>query len=278
MHDAAVAARLPFRDIVMTRHNLGEEPAVVSVSGEPIFDDEGRFRGYRGVARDITLRKRAEREIEDARRFLDALIDTFPTPILVKDAQHRYVAANGAFARFFRRGLADILGKNDFDFFSPEDATYFQETDRRVPGGRRAGGVRAPLSDRRPHHLDAGAQDRSHPPRRQPGRRAPAARRHRAQGRGGAAARERAALPQPDPAVGRLVLGAGRATALHLRLRRAANGNDHASRSRNCSASRASSSTWSGSRRPHARSTWPRCWRAVRSGTCWCATAPAASG
>ena len=36
--------------------------------------------------------------------------------------------------------------------------------------------------------------------------------------------------------------------------------------------------TWSGSRRPHARSTWPRCWRAVRSATCWCATAPAASG
>ncbi len=147
-HDAAVSARLPFQDIEMTRHTLGEEPAVVSVSGEPIFDEEGRFRGYRGVARDITLRKRAEREIEDAHRFLDALIDTFPTPILVKDAQHRYVAANGAFARFFRRGLADILGKNDFDFFSVEDATYFQETDRRCldsPG---------PVEYERPYPID----------------------------------------------------------------------------------------------------------------------------
>jgi PAS domain-containing protein len=89
----------------MTRHNVSEEARVMAVSGEPIFDDEGRFRGYRGVARDITLRKRAERELEDARRFLDTLIDTFPTPILVKDAQHRYVAANSAFTRFFRRGL-----------------------------------------------------------------------------------------------------------------------------------------------------------------------------
>ena len=148
VHDAAVAARLPFRDIEMTRHNPGEEPAVVSVSGEPIFDDEGRFRGYRGVARDITLRKRAEREIEDARRFLDALIDTFPTPILVKDAEHRYVAANGAFARFFRRGMADILGKNDFDFFSTEDATYFQETDRRVLEGA------GPVEYERPYPID----------------------------------------------------------------------------------------------------------------------------
>ncbi len=148
VHDAAVAARLPFQDIEMTRHNLGEEPAVVSVSGEPIFDEDGRFRGYRGVARDITLRKRAEREIEDARRFLDALIDTFPTPILVKDAEHRYVAANSAFARFFRRGIADILGKNDFDFFSTEDATYFQETDRRVLEGA------GPVEYERPYPID----------------------------------------------------------------------------------------------------------------------------
>ncbi len=147
-HDTAVAARLPFSDIEMTRHNLGEEPAVVSVSGEPIFDEEGRFRGYRGIARDITLRKRAEREIEDARRFLDALIDAFPTPILVKDAQHRYVAANSAFARFFRRGLPDILGKNDFDFFSAEDATYFQETDRRTLEGA------GPVEYERPYPID----------------------------------------------------------------------------------------------------------------------------
>ena len=148
IHDAAVSARLPFRDIEMTRHVPDDEPRVVSVSGEPIFDDEGRFRGYRGVARDITLQKRAEREIEDARRFLDALIDTFPTPILVKDSLHRYVAANSAFARFFRRSLPDILGKTDFDFFQAEDAAYFQETDRRVLEGA------GPVEYERPYPID----------------------------------------------------------------------------------------------------------------------------
>ncbi len=148
MHDAAVSARLPFRDIEMTRHDLDDEPRVVSVSGEPIFDDEGRFRGYRGVARDITLQRRAEREIEDARRFLDALIDTFPTPILVKDSLHRYVAANSAFARFFRRSPPDILGKTDFDFFQAEDAAYFQETDRRVLEGA------GPVEYERPYPID----------------------------------------------------------------------------------------------------------------------------
>ena len=32
----------------------------VSVSGFPVFNEDGRFLGYRGVGRDITQRKRAE--------------------------------------------------------------------------------------------------------------------------------------------------------------------------------------------------------------------------
>jgi diguanylate cyclase (GGDEF)-like protein/PAS domain S-box-containing protein len=134
-HDAAVAARLPFRDVTITRHNMGAEPRVMSVSGEPIFDDDGRFRGYRGVARDVTLQFKAEREIAEAKRFLDALIAAFPSPILIKDAEHRYVAANAAFCRFFRRDLDQILGKTDYDFFSAEDAGWFQEADRRALEG-----------------------------------------------------------------------------------------------------------------------------------------------
>lgn len=39
----------------------GDEAALwVSVSGAPRFDEEGRFLGYHGVGRDITLRKKAE--------------------------------------------------------------------------------------------------------------------------------------------------------------------------------------------------------------------------
>ncbi|HYL19996.1 MAG TPA: EAL domain-containing protein [Burkholderiales bacterium] len=129
MYDAAVAAREPFRDIVLTRYNMGPEPRIVAVSGAPIIDRDGRFRGYRGVARDITLQRQAEREVEESKRFLDALINAIPTPVLVKDQQHRYIAANASFFRFFSRRPEDILGKTDYDFFSPEDAAYYQSTD-----------------------------------------------------------------------------------------------------------------------------------------------------
>ena len=136
-HDALVAARQPFYDVVMTRYNMGEEPREVAVSGEPVFDEDGRFRGYRGTGRDITSQKRAEREIEQARRFLQSLIDAIPSPVVVKDARHRFIAANEAFCSFFHNKLEEIVGKTDYDYFPPDAAAFFQETDRQALQGQR---------------------------------------------------------------------------------------------------------------------------------------------
>lgn len=59
-HRATLAAHLPFRDFELARATVGGGTRHMSVSGFPVFDDAGRFVGYRGVGRDITLRKCAE--------------------------------------------------------------------------------------------------------------------------------------------------------------------------------------------------------------------------
>ncbi len=58
-HIALLDARKPFRDLELCRAPSGRK-VWVSVSGEPIFDASGAFKGYRGVGRAITERKRAE--------------------------------------------------------------------------------------------------------------------------------------------------------------------------------------------------------------------------
>ena len=65
-HRAELEARRPFRDLELGRVNEAGEKVWVSVSGEPMFDDAGAFRGYHGVGKDITGRKRAAqlRELE----------------------------------------------------------------------------------------------------------------------------------------------------------------------------------------------------------------------
>ena len=42
----------------------------VSISGKPVFDAEGRFSGYRGVARDLTDRKHAEQALQRSESYL----------------------------------------------------------------------------------------------------------------------------------------------------------------------------------------------------------------
>jgi PAS domain S-box-containing protein len=72
-HIATVARREPFRDFVYTVRRFDGSLGFVSISGKPVFDAEGRFAGYRGVARDITEHKRAEEELRDReQRYRDA--------------------------------------------------------------------------------------------------------------------------------------------------------------------------------------------------------------
>ena len=82
------------------------------------------------MGREVTTQKHTEVNLEQAKVFLDALINAIPSPVLVKDASHRYVAVNPAFAAFFRRSTDEILGKTDFDFFAAEDATFYQSSDK----------------------------------------------------------------------------------------------------------------------------------------------------
>ncbi|RJF96813.1 EAL domain-containing protein [Noviherbaspirillum cavernae] len=53
-----------FRDVIMYRLLPGGRPYYISVSGEPVVDNEGQFLGYRGVSREITEQKIAEERIQ----------------------------------------------------------------------------------------------------------------------------------------------------------------------------------------------------------------------
>jgi signal transduction histidine kinase/PAS domain-containing protein len=59
-HRAQLEAHESFRNLEFPTRGADGVMRWVSVSGYPIFDDKGIFRGYRGVGRDITERKRNE--------------------------------------------------------------------------------------------------------------------------------------------------------------------------------------------------------------------------
>jgi PAS domain S-box-containing protein len=73
----------------------------LSISGNPFYDPDGTFRGYRGVGRDVTAEV-ASREAE--RRATDLLgraIERMPSPIVLWDAADRLLACNAQYRALF---------------------------------------------------------------------------------------------------------------------------------------------------------------------------------
>ena len=65
-HRATLAAHKAFKDFEYGRRGPAGRIVYLSASGEPLFDSEGRFRGYRGVARNITRRRENAARIREA--------------------------------------------------------------------------------------------------------------------------------------------------------------------------------------------------------------------
>src|SRR6185503_12902215 len=72
-HQAILAARKPFRNLLLRRTDKSGEVHYISVAGKAIFDRLGAFRGYQGVASDVTARVVAEEALQRANEQLENL-------------------------------------------------------------------------------------------------------------------------------------------------------------------------------------------------------------
>ncbi len=92
-HRAVLYAHEVFRDLELERRTPEGELVWTSTSGAPFFDENGVFRGYRGVGRNINERKRAEQEIERL-AFYDGLT-SLPNRRLLTDRLQKALTACG---------------------------------------------------------------------------------------------------------------------------------------------------------------------------------------
>jgi PAS domain S-box-containing protein len=70
-HKAQLAARQPFRDLLL-RRVIPDGTRFVRVSGAPIYARDGSFAGYRGIGRDVTQKRQAEFALIAARDAAEA--------------------------------------------------------------------------------------------------------------------------------------------------------------------------------------------------------------
>ena len=117
-HQAVLAARQPFRDVLLRRTVADGAVFHISVTGEPTFDAGGAFTGYRGISRDVTERRRADLAIAASearfRDFAQASAEWF----WETDAQGRYTWLSDAFETASGMKVADRIGLNRIEQIS----------------------------------------------------------------------------------------------------------------------------------------------------------------
>ncbi|MBL4906918.1 MAG: PAS domain-containing sensor histidine kinase [Sneathiella sp.] len=72
--ESAIAKHIPFRSIPMTIEGTDGKSKIFNLSGVPVFNEKGRFVGYRGTSDDITARLEAEHEASSSRADLEKAI------------------------------------------------------------------------------------------------------------------------------------------------------------------------------------------------------------
>lgn len=128
-HLADLDAHRPFWGFEYSVKAASGAIAHLSTSGEPRFDESGRFTGYRGATSDITERKKSERELRKARDLFQAVLKHAPFGIALKDSDGRYLAVSSDWQRLFGKGQDDAVGKLPSEFLPADIAEVYEERD-----------------------------------------------------------------------------------------------------------------------------------------------------
>ncbi|MDP6390358.1 MAG: PAS domain-containing protein [Alphaproteobacteria bacterium] len=88
----------------------------VRVSGLPIFDADGAFRGYRGTGTDITEQKRAEKALQKSEQRLRDIANAASDYFWETDEELRFSYVSERFFEVTALRSVDILGKTRWDF------------------------------------------------------------------------------------------------------------------------------------------------------------------
>jgi PAS domain S-box-containing protein len=111
------AKKAPIKDLENWNIGKGGELICLLTNGVPIFDNEGQFKGYRGIDKDITERKKAEQELVIAKERAEAS-DRLKTAFMNNISHEIRTPLNGIM------GFGQILA--DPEFPADEKESYFK--------------------------------------------------------------------------------------------------------------------------------------------------------
>ncbi len=114
------ARKAPIKDLENWNITKSGERICFLTNGVPILGEAGNLKGYRGVDKDITPRKRVEEQLRKQAALLDAATDA----IYVRDLDHTVTYWNGGAERLFGVPRADAVGRKITELGGKDHAAF----------------------------------------------------------------------------------------------------------------------------------------------------------
>jgi two-component system sensor histidine kinase UhpB len=125
----------PHRSATLELESYRKDGSTVWIENnmKAIRDHRGSVIGILGVSRDITDRKRAEKEALDRKNTeLNSFINNIPDLAWIKDSESNYIAANNAFAQTVGMTPEFLINNPCEVCFGEDEGKKFREEDRKV--------------------------------------------------------------------------------------------------------------------------------------------------
>jgi len=120
-HQEDLKHRRPFRDFEYSIKLPDNQIRYSRVSGKPVFDETGKFTGYRGTGTDITAHTVTIEALRDSENRFRTVVDNLPIAINLKDREGRFLLANRQTELWYGTNEIDMLGSTaDSLFNEPE--------------------------------------------------------------------------------------------------------------------------------------------------------------
>src|SRR5438105_5594860 len=139
-HRATLEAHLPFRDFELARLDADGGERHRLISGEPVFDVSGVFKGYRGVGKDITRLRRAEEELRRFRLAMDTSADMI---LLIDRASMRLIDVNSTACRLLGYSREELLGMGPQDVLPVSREELERAYDQMIADPSTVGGMKS---------------------------------------------------------------------------------------------------------------------------------------
>lgn len=119
--------RLPIKNLEVQSYDGSGKIIIIEVNGIPYFDRDGKLLGYRGITRDITIRKKIEKDLMQSNQNISEILDSIQDDFYVLDRNWNYIFVSKKHTSRIGKEPEDFIGNNIWKMFPKHVGTDFEK-------------------------------------------------------------------------------------------------------------------------------------------------------